>query len=396
LDNNTPSPRKVPQPWGFSGDQQVISSDTSFFREGSGWNWQPGSTGYALVGSQIIMKYWSHNAPVDANGNFLGCDDAGACAFWCYAEDEVMRYFGAPAAAKGTVPVWTLYASYNNATGVTNFTSYDPTPAKPAWARGRVFYDNTQETLAYFNDNPNVTLNIGQESYIHVRNITGSSIANGTPVYISGSDSGLPTVAPASATTEAASRCVGLLTDTIATGTNNYATQFGVLHNIDTSAFAAGATLYVSAVTPGTLTTTQPVAPNNVVPVALVVVSSATVGSILVMNEGYKYSAGVGNAFSAELVLTSGSTFTVTTTQLGVGPSVLLICNSASGAAKVITLPASTGSLKRILVVDGFGDAATNNITFTGATVVGANLIYTNKGQLWLTDTLTLGWVAGI
>jgi hypothetical protein len=59
-------------------------------------------------------------------------------------------------------------------------------------------------------------------------------------------------------------------------------------------------------------------------------------------------------------------------------------------------LPAAVGSRKRIFVVDGFGDAATNNIGFAGATVFGVGSIYTNKGQLWLTDTQTLGWVSGL
>jgi hypothetical protein len=117
MDNNTPFPRKVPLPWALSGDQTTHSYDTSFFREGSGWNIQPGSSMYTLVGSQIVMKYWTHNVGVDANGNFLGRDDAGGCAFWCYCEDESVRYYGAPSAAKNVVPVWTLYRTYNTLTG---------------------------------------------------------------------------------------------------------------------------------------------------------------------------------------------------------------------------------------------------------------------------------------
>jgi outer membrane scaffolding protein for murein synthesis (MipA/OmpV family) len=106
--------------------------------------------------------------------------------------------------------------------------------------------------------------------------------------------------------------------------------------------------------------------------------------------------AAAAAGFSQEVVLTSGSAITVTAAQIQAANALLLILNSNSGVAKVVTLPASTGSLSRICVIDGFGDAGTNNITFAGATVFGVNLIYTNKGQLWLTDTKTLGWVAGI
>lgn len=121
MDNNTPSLRKIALPWGLSGDQQLISADLSPFREGSGWNFQPGTgTMYALVGNQIVMKYWTHNAPLDANGLFLGRDDPGACGLWAYCEDETTRFYGAPAVtAKGILPVWTLYQTYNNLTGET-------------------------------------------------------------------------------------------------------------------------------------------------------------------------------------------------------------------------------------------------------------------------------------
>lgn len=117
MDPSTPAPRKVALPWGLSGDQGIFSADTSLFREGSGWNFQPASTMYVLVGNQIVMKYWSHNAPIDPNGNFLGRDDPGACGMWAYCEDETVRYFGAPSAAKGVLPVWTLYRTYNSITG---------------------------------------------------------------------------------------------------------------------------------------------------------------------------------------------------------------------------------------------------------------------------------------
>jgi hypothetical protein len=117
MDNNTPFPRKTPLPWGLSGDQQLISSDTSLWREGSGWNAQSGAGGlFNLIGT-IVMKYMSHNAPMDPNCFFLGRDDPGACFLWTYGEDEVIRLHGAPSAAKGALPVWTLYQSYNALTG---------------------------------------------------------------------------------------------------------------------------------------------------------------------------------------------------------------------------------------------------------------------------------------
>src|SRR2546422_290179 len=112
LDLNTLFGRRIPWPWQLCGDQTSISSDTSLFREGSGWNWQSGSTGFVLVGT-IVMKYMTHNAPIDGNGNFQGRDDSGACYLWTYAEDEIIRVYGAPSALQGTKPVWTLFHTYN-------------------------------------------------------------------------------------------------------------------------------------------------------------------------------------------------------------------------------------------------------------------------------------------
>jgi hypothetical protein len=131
MDPNTPSKRMVPLPWGISGDQEMRSFDTSIWREGSGWNIQQGSGMYALS-SQIVMKYYTHNAPVDSNGNFLGRDDAGGCSLWTYSEDEIGRYYGAPSANKNTPPVWTLYKTYNYLTGVETYLAGGITPAQLA------------------------------------------------------------------------------------------------------------------------------------------------------------------------------------------------------------------------------------------------------------------------
>lgn len=118
MDGNTPAPRKVSVPWALNGDQQVVSLDTSIFREGSMWNAQVGGSLYALCGNQTVMRYWSHNFAMDTNGNTLPRDDNGGCVVWCYCEDETVRYFAAPVGAKGTTPVFTQYAQYNNLTGL--------------------------------------------------------------------------------------------------------------------------------------------------------------------------------------------------------------------------------------------------------------------------------------
>lgn len=100
-----------------NGTHEVLSWDTSFFREGSGWQIPVGSPLYVLVGNQIVMKFWSHNVDVLENGMFGVRDDLGAAGLVCWCEDDTVRYYGAPSGQPRTPVVWTLYATYNNLTG---------------------------------------------------------------------------------------------------------------------------------------------------------------------------------------------------------------------------------------------------------------------------------------
>lgn len=115
---NTPAPRRTQDIRVLNGDQESFSYDTSLWREGSGWNAQPGSNLYVLMGGQIVMKTWTHNFGIDPNCKFQGRDDAGACMLWAYGEDEIFRWFGAPSGAKGTPPVFTQYMTYASLTGI--------------------------------------------------------------------------------------------------------------------------------------------------------------------------------------------------------------------------------------------------------------------------------------
>jgi len=150
-----------------------------------------------------------------------------------------------------------------------------------AYAAGLLAYDSVNQCLTFFNDDTNVSMQIGQELWLKVRNVTGSTIANGIPVYISGANSGLPTIAPANANAIATVPAAGLTTESIANNTNGYVTIAGVVNGVDTSTFAAGAQLYVGT-TAGALVTTAPSSPNFRNRVGSVMSVNATTGQILV------------------------------------------------------------------------------------------------------------------
>ena len=132
-------------------------------------------------------------------------------------------------------------------------------------------------------------LQVGQEQVVRVLNNTGAALSDGQVVYITGAQGQRPTVALADADIEATSSAtIGIVTEPIANGAEGFVTLSGLVRNIDTSAWAEGAQLYVSG-TAGALTTTKPVPPAHAVRIGWVVRQHATSGSILVhVQNGYE------------------------------------------------------------------------------------------------------------
>lgn len=152
--------------------------------------------------------------------------------------------------------------------------------AGSTYTQGKLDYDTDNESLTFYNNDSAVSLQIGQEEWIRVRNVSGSTIANGKAVYINGTSSGLPTIALAKADASSTVLSAGLATESIANNAIGYVTCIGLVRGIDTSAFTAGATVYVSETTAGSLTSTAPTSPNYRFRVGIVTVSNASTGSI--------------------------------------------------------------------------------------------------------------------
>lgn len=110
-----------------------------------------------------------------------------------------------------------------------------------------------------------------------VRNTTGSTLAKGAAVRVSGDSSGTTLVALADSDADATMPAIGILEDAILNNANGMAIKVGRLDGLDTSAWAVGTVLYVSG-TAGGLTSTAP--SSRVQPVAVVVVQHASTGAI--------------------------------------------------------------------------------------------------------------------
>lgn len=126
---------------------------------------------------------------------------------------------------------------------------------------------------------------------IVVRNSTGSTLTKGQIVYLSGATGNRPNALLAKADTEAtSSKTIGMVTADIPNNTDGQIAVNGTLHDIDTSAFTAGDSLWLSATTAGGyVANTPPAEPNHAVFIGYVARVHPTLGRIvLAIQNGYE------------------------------------------------------------------------------------------------------------
>lgn len=128
----------------------------------------------------------------------------------------------------------------------------------PAHSEGLLFYDSTDHTLAYYNDETEMTVNVSQEVILRVRNNTGGALADGDAVYVTGTVGNRPAIAKAIATSETTSRVVGVVTAPIGNNEDGYVTCYGGVASIDTSTWTEGEFLFLSDSVAGGLTNVAP------------------------------------------------------------------------------------------------------------------------------------------
>jgi hypothetical protein len=162
------------------------------------------------------------------------------------------------------------------------YLDYTSTSA-PSYLEGRTWYDSTAKALAYYNDVSGVQVHIGHDLQFKVINNTGSTIPNGSPVYITGTSSGqtYPNVALAKADVAATATVIGLTDGAIANGAFGYVTSIGNIDNVNTGSFTVGQVLYLSPYSAGQLMNTIP--PTGItVQVGMVTFVNSSTGKIYV------------------------------------------------------------------------------------------------------------------
>ena len=123
------------------------------------------------------------------------------------------------------------------------------------------------------------------QQYTVVQNSTGTTIPKGTVVgFVGVGSNNVLSVAPYLADGSTPTLFIlGVLAEQIPdSGSTGLCCVWGEVSGIDTSAFNVGDILYASPTVAGAFTNVKPTAPNNVIPMAAVLIKSATAGVIFV------------------------------------------------------------------------------------------------------------------
>jgi hypothetical protein len=278
---------------------------------------------------------------------------------------------------------------------VSNNLAFTPTSA-PTYVEGDLWYDSTQKALTYYNDVTNNQVHIGQEVQLKVINNTGSSIANGTPVYVTGTSSGqtYPNIALAQANATRTSAVLGLTNGTIASGAVGYVCTAGLLTPCNTGSFSVGQVLYLSPYSAGQLMNTVPPtgyavqvgvvayanSPNGSIYVKqttpLAVSASTIVGQVAVANGGTGASTLTGYVKGSGTSAMTASA-TIPTTDLSGTVSNAQLANSTitiNGNSTALGGSVSVGTVTSVAATAGTG------ISVTGSPI-------TSSGTLNITNT---------
>jgi hypothetical protein len=234
---------------------------------------------------------------------------------------------------------------------------------------GEVEYNDTQGSLIQGLKGGLVTNVIGQQLHQRVNNRTGSTLAKGTAVYLSGSQGNRITVAKALGVTDAFSaNTFGIVAESILNNQSGYIITEGLITNINTSALVEDSAVYLSPTVAGGLTSTKPQAPQHTVYIGVCVKSNAGSGELFVkirngqeldelhdvrisspVNQASLYylsSQGIWRDTTAALLVSDTASMLTNYLRTGVAASTYLTQSSAASTYLPLTGGTLTGLLK--------------------------------------------------
>jgi len=256
-----------------------------------------------------------------------------------------------------------------------NSMAMDTTPTGSLTTQGQMMWNSGEETLDIQLNG--FALHVGEHIVYHVQNSTGSTIAKGVPVMFAGTtgNSGKLLIQPWNGTGPT-TLFMGLTGESLTTGSEGFVIAFGKLRGIQTNGGNYGETwvdgeIIYTGTTTGSLTKTQPAAPNPKIQVLAVVHAHASNGTFFIrpaFGSNIKDDEGVTiTSLSTGQVLVANSAGTVfenksvsgDATLANTGVLTLATVNSNTGAfGSATAAPAVTVNAKGLVTA-----VSTNTIT---------------------------------
>jgi len=148
-------------------------------------------------------------------------------------------------------------------TGTATIPQADITSAdfNSAGVGGELSWNDGEKTIDLTTGSDNVTVQLGQEVVLYVRNTTGSTVSNGQIVMVSGSQGNKPTISLAQADTVAnARKTIGVLTQDIPNNSNGFITLIGKVRDLvlDDATYSEGDVVFLSSTVAGGITLVEP------------------------------------------------------------------------------------------------------------------------------------------
>lgn len=230
--------------------------------------------------------------------------------------------------------------------------------------------------------------NLAGSVYTHVRNESGSAIAKGTPVYVTGFSVGhsLSLVGRADSSSAATMPAIGILDAELANNASGHCVITGIIENLDTSGLAVNAPLYVAS--GGGLTATAPDV--RAQPIAIVERVNVNNGAIIVTPAATNGSLASQSAASVSITGGSiGGTTSINTTGSLTAAGTVSFTSATAGAVSTsaditvngVRVGRGAGSAVTLNMACGSG-ALANNTTGTGNTAGGASALGANTEGL--------------
>lgn len=185
----------------------------------------------------------------------------------------------------------------------------------PDYQQGLVYYSDDNHTLNIYPDVSGLSLQVGQENWVRVKNNLSQTINIGSVVYLTGTNGNNPGFQLSIANSEAGSaRTLGVVSNTMLPNDPGYVTTFGIVNGINTSSYTVGQTLYLSTSGSGQFSSLKPTAPNHMVRIGTVLTSKNDGSIFVTVQNGFEvdelHDSQIINPISGQALVYNGNVWT--------------------------------------------------------------------------------------